>query len=87
MNASAWQPSRTVSEGYLQWFVVGAAAIALGRGNVTILDIVVLDRRGRRRLRFAAGFVGRFALLAGSAHDIPSMWTDRRLAGHLIHNR
>src|ERR1700733_4101723 len=69
----------------LERLVLVAFAITLGRGNVAILGIVVLGRRGGGLVRFAAALAGKLPLLSGSAHDIPLMRTDRPLARHLIH--
>src|SRR5277367_2940523 len=64
----------------LERLVVVAAAIALGGGDVAILGVVVLDRHRRYLLRFAVLLVGKLAFLSASAHDIPLIRTDRRLA-------
>src|ERR1700722_3507138 len=72
---------------WLERLLVIAAAIPLGRGNVAILDIVVLDRRRRLLFRFGVWLARELALLPGSAHDIPLMRTDRRLARHWIQGR
>jgi hypothetical protein len=69
-----------------QWLVVGAVAIALRRGDVAILavavvDVIVLDRRGRRhRLRGLGWFRrGRIGFLNGSTHGFASLsgWSAR----------
>jgi hypothetical protein len=52
--------------------IVLAVAVAFRRGEVAILAVVVVF--GRRWRRFDRSFVfrlGRFTLLADSAHDVP----------------
>jgi hypothetical protein len=54
-----------------QRLVVIPRTIALRRGDVAVLVIVVLDPKPRQPFRFIVGFLRRFAVLAGSAHIIP----------------
>jgi hypothetical protein len=64
----------------LERLIVLAIAVALRRGDVAILDVVVLDRFGRRFLRFIVVLAGKFVLFAGSTHVIPLDRMDRCLA-------
>ena len=57
--------------------VVIAIAVALGRGNVAILDVVILDGRGLRSPGFAVILAGRLVLVARSAHVTPFGRVDR----------
>src|SRR4051794_38556249 len=62
-----------------QRLVVIAVAVALRRGDVAVLVIVVLDWNPRRFFRLIVGFLRRFAVLAGSAHVIPFCRINRHL--------
>jgi hypothetical protein len=54
----------------LQGLIVVAVAVALRRGEVAILVIVVLDRRGRRLFFLAVILSGKLFAFAGSVHVI-----------------
>src|SRR4029453_9633436 len=55
----------------LQRLIVIARAVALWRGDVAVLVIIVLDRSALRLLRFVVLWFRRFVLPAGSAHVMP----------------
>src|SRR4051812_7520304 len=62
-----------------QRLVVVAVAVALWRGDVAILVIVVLGPRGRRLLlRFIVALLARRFLFSGSTHLVSSDRIDRR---------
>src|SRR6185295_15355112 len=55
----------------LQRLVVIARVVALWRGDVAVLVIIVLDRSALRLLRFVVLWFRRLVLPAGSAHVMP----------------
>src|SRR4029450_761939 len=55
----------------LQRLVVIARVVALWRGDVAVLVIIVLDRSALRLLRFVVALFRRLGLPAGSAHVMP----------------
>jgi hypothetical protein len=94
-NHEAMECAMMISE----WLIVVAAAITLRCCDVTILDIVVLDRGRRRLLRFAfilglfsletfsleTFSLGTFSIFVDSAHDVPLIGIDRRHAALVTH--
>ena len=70
--APAIMAALVATTGGLGALIVVAIAVTLWRGDIAILDlVVVLDRRRRRFLRFGVVLAGMFALFADSTHGIP----------------